>query len=92
MTEALFIDLLQKTVFLILMVSAPVLAVSLGVGLLISILQAITQIQESTLTFVPKIIASLFTLILVSPWLVDQLVSHAAEMLTLVIELSKPVN
>ena len=52
----------------ILIVSAPTLAVSLLVGLVISLFQAVTQIQEFTLTFVPKIIAVFLTLFLLFPW------------------------
>jgi flagellar biosynthetic protein FliQ len=51
--------LLQQTVLLVLLLSAPVLATALGVGLLVSILQAATQVNEQTLSFVPKIVATL---------------------------------
>jgi flagellar biosynthetic protein FliQ len=58
----------------------PVLIVSLGVGLLISLFQAVTQIQEATLTFVPKIIMSLITLSLLGPWMLSVFVSFVNEL------------
>ena len=59
----------------ILMVSGPVLLISLIVGLLISFLQAITQIQEFTLTFVPKVIAVFLSIFVLLPWLASVLIS-----------------
>ena len=59
----------------ILMVSGPVLLISLIVGLLISFFQAITQIQEFTLTFVPKVIAVFLSVFMLLPWLAKVLIS-----------------
>ena len=56
---------------LVLILATPVLAVSMFVGLVISILQAVTQIQESTITFVPKIIAGIVVLIVTFPWMLQ---------------------
>lgn len=56
---------------LVLILATPVLAVSMFVGLIISILQAVTQIQESTITFVPKIIAGIVVLIVTFPWMLQ---------------------
>ncbi len=81
MTEVIFLDLVKETILLILMLSAPVLVVALGVGLIISLIQAVTQIQEATLTFVPKILACMLTLVLVSPWMLQIFISHTQEML-----------
>jgi flagellar biosynthesis protein FliQ len=81
MTQATFLDLLQETILLILTLSAPILLVALGVGLLISLLQAVTQIQEATLTFVPKILACLVTLIIALPWMLSVFVDHSKHML-----------
>lgn len=66
----------------ILIVSGPVLLVSLVVGLLISLFQAITQIQEFTLTFVPKIIAVFITLFLFFPWLSRIMMSYTTDLFT----------
>ena len=66
----------------VLIVSAPVLLVSLVVGLVISLFQAVTQIQEFTLTFVPKIIAVFVTLFLFFPWIARTLVTFTTELIT----------
>lgn len=66
----------------VLIVSAPALLVSLVVGLLISLFQAVTQIQEYTLTFVPKIIAVFVTLFLFFPWIARTLVTFTTELIT----------
>ena len=64
MEDTVFLTLTQNVLILILMLSTPILIVSMVVGLLISVFQAVTQIQEATLTFVPKIIAGILTLII----------------------------
>jgi flagellar biosynthesis protein FliQ len=64
----------QNALFLLLMVSAPVLAVVLGVGLIISLFQAITQIHEATLSFVPKLIAAIAVFAIAGPWMMTTLV------------------
>jgi flagellar biosynthesis protein FliQ len=66
----------------ILIISGPALLVSLVVGLLISLFQAITQIQEFTLTFVPKIIAVFITLFLFFPWIARIMMSYTADLFT----------
>lgn len=76
MSPLMFLDLIKETIYLILMLSAPVLIVAMVAGLLISLVQAVTQIQEATLTFVPKILACLFTLVLVSPWMLSLYIDH----------------
>ncbi len=64
----------QNALFLLLMVSAPVLAVVLVVGLVISLFQAITQIHEATLSFVPKLIAAIAVFAIAGPWMMTTLV------------------
>lgn len=71
MEQIEFISILQQTMILVLILATPVLAVSMFVGLIISILQAVTQIQESTITFVPKIIAGIVVLIVTFPWMLQ---------------------
>jgi flagellar biosynthetic protein FliQ len=66
----------------ILTVSGPVLLVSLVVGLLISLFQAVTQIQEFTLTFVPKIIAVFITLFILFPWIARVLTTYTTDLFT----------
>jgi flagellar biosynthetic protein FliQ len=65
---------------LILIVAGPMLAVSLGVGLVVSILQAVTQIQEQTLTFVPKLLAVSAVFLVGLPWMLQLLVKYTAEL------------
>jgi flagellar biosynthetic protein FliQ len=71
----------QQGLYLLLMVSAPVLLVVLAVGLLVSIFQAATQIHEATLSFVPKIIAAVATLAFAGPWMLTSLVEYLQRML-----------
>ena len=66
----------QEALFLIIKVSAPVLLVSLAVGLLISIFQTVTSIQEQTLTFVPKIISIFLAIILLGHWMLNSMVEY----------------
>ena len=66
----------QQGLYLLLMVSAPVLLVVLGVGLLVSIFQAATQIHEQTLSFVPKIVAAVAVLAIAGPWMLTSLVEY----------------
>lgn len=61
---------------MMLFVSAPLLLVALGVGLLVSFFQAITQLNEQTLSFIPKLLAVALTLILAGPWMITTLVDY----------------
>lgn len=80
MDQQVVIDMLQNVFVLVLIMSSPVLIVSVVVGLIVSIFQTITQIQESTLTFVPKIIAGVVTLIILMPWMLNLFVSNVKEL------------
>lgn len=80
MDEAVFLNIFQKFLVLILQMSAPVLLVTIVVGLIISIIQSVTQIQEQTLTFVPKIFAGIIILIITMPWMITTFVSVVNEM------------
>jgi flagellar biosynthetic protein FliQ len=64
----------QNALFILLMVAAPVLGTVLVVGLVISLFQALTQINESTLSFVPKLIAAVAVFALAGPWMLSTLV------------------
>jgi len=66
----------QDALIMMLMVSAPVLGVILVVGLLISLFQAVTQINEATLAFVPKLIAAMAVFALAGPWMLTTLVEY----------------
>ena len=74
-------DLLRDTMYLTLIISAPMLMIGLVVGLLISLFQAVTQIQEQTLVFVPKIVAMVLALSLALPWLVSQIVQYSTDLI-----------
>lgn len=80
MEQEVIITMLQKVFVLILEMSAPVLIVSVVIGLVVSVFQTITQIQEATLTFVPKIIAGVLTLIILMPWMLNIFVSTVKEL------------
>lgn len=64
------------------MVSAPILGIGLIVGLIVSIFQAATQIQEMTLTFVPKILAIIAAVVIFGPWMLTSLVNFTTKLLT----------
>ncbi|MFM2449430.1 MAG: flagellar biosynthetic protein FliQ [Pseudomonadota bacterium] len=66
----------QQALYMLLMISAPVLLTVLVVGLVVSIFQAATQINEATLSFVPKIIAAVAVLALAGPWMLNTLVEY----------------
>lgn len=67
MTGADILDIARDAIYTLLIISGPVMAMGLGVGLLIALFQALTQIQEMTLTFVPKIVAIFLSLLLFLP-------------------------
>jgi flagellar biosynthetic protein FliQ len=73
------IDLVRESLILALVISAPMLLIGMAVGIVISLLQAVTQIQEQTLTFVPKIAAMIIAAILLLPWIAQRLLEYAAE-------------
>jgi flagellar biosynthesis protein FliQ len=71
----------QQGLMMLLMVSAPVLIVVLVVGLIVSVFQAATQINEATLSFVPKIIAAVVVLAVAGPWMMTTLVEYLQRVL-----------
>jgi len=75
MSVDFIIGIMAETIRVTLMISAPVLLVGLVVGVVISLLQAVTQVQEMTLVFVPKIVACLVVLVAALPWMINLLVS-----------------
>ncbi len=80
MTTDTVIDLTMTAVELGMKVALPILLIGLAVGLVISVFQAITQIQEQTLTFIPKIVATVVVLVVGGPWMLDQLLSYTSEL------------
>ena len=73
-------ELIRNALILVLLISAPMLVIGLVVGILVSLLQAVTQIQEQTLTFIPKIVAMVAAAILLMPWIGQQLIEYAGAM------------
>ena len=76
MSPELVINIVQNALYILIIVSAPVLLVSLVVGLLVSVLQAATQINEMTLSFIPKLVAVFVTMIIAGPWIMSTLLDY----------------
>lgn len=82
MEQQLALRLGQEALWMVLLVSAPILGLSLLVGILVSLFQATTQMNEQTLSFVPKIIAVLGAALLFGPWMMNTLVNYSTRLLT----------
>ena len=80
MTTDMVVALSRQAIELALFLAMPMLAVSLVVGVFVSVLQAATQIQEMTLTFVPKILAMFIALLIAFPWMMDKMLSFTREL------------
>lgn len=80
MTGDLALELVRRATVLALTVSAPLLLTALLIGVLISLLQALTQLQEQTLTFLPKLVGVGAVFLLVLPWMLRQLIAYLTEM------------
>ena len=81
MTSLEAINLGQDAIYLTLILSAPLLTVGLAVGLAVAIFQATTQIQEMTLTFVPKIVAVMFALFFAASWMMIKLTDYTHDLM-----------
>ena len=81
MTMDFIIGFARETIKTVLLVAAPMLGLGLAVGLAISIFQSVTQIQEMTLTFVPKIIVVMLALLMFGPWMMNMLISFTRDIL-----------
>ena len=82
MTQIYVLNLGREAILITLLVAAPMLGIGLLVGLSISIIQAVTQINEMTLTFIPKIIAVALSLMLFLPWIMRFLITFTRELYT----------
>lgn len=76
------LKLAQDAIRTVLFVSAPMLVISLVVGLVVSVIQAVTQIQDATLAFVPKIVAVFLSILIFGPWIIKLVTEFTAELLT----------
>lgn len=81
MTVDLALQLMGDMLLTALLVAAPILGFSMLVGLAISVLQVVTQVQEISLTFVPKIVTVVITMVVFGPWMLHQLLAFASAMI-----------
>ncbi len=84
MNTTIVIDICRRAIQTILMCAAPMLLVGMLLGLIVSIFQAATQINEQTLTFVPKIVAVFVTLLLVGPWIMRVLMTFTKGVINMI--------
>jgi flagellar biosynthesis protein FliQ len=76
MSSDFAVELIRRAVWLTLSVAGPMLLVALVVGVIVSLIQAVTQIQEQTLTFIPKLVALAAMFIVTLPWIVSRLIGY----------------
>jgi flagellar biosynthetic protein FliQ len=79
----LLMELIRRAMFLVLLLSAPILVAGLVVGLVVSLIQAVTQVQEQSLAFIPKIAAMVIAAVVTLPWIGGHLIEFTQELLTL---------
>jgi flagellar biosynthetic protein FliQ len=84
MTDLIVIKILREALLITLIVASPILGVGMFVGLIVSIIQTTTSIQEQTLTFVPKIMAIFFAIIFFGPWIIHMLVNYTVNLFMLI--------
>jgi flagellar biosynthetic protein FliQ len=89
MTLDFVLDLGKQAMLLTLLIAAPILLLGLLVGVLISIIQSVTQIQEMTLTFVPKLVVTVLALIFFGPWMMGLLINFTVQLFNLLPSLSR---
>ena len=82
MTEDVVLNLGREAIITTVLLSAPLLLSALIVGLIVSIFQAVTQINEATLTFIPKMLAVVIVLIVLAPWMTQMITSYTTELFT----------
>ncbi len=78
MNEAVALGLARESLMIALLVGAPVLGVTLVIGIVVSIIQAVTQVNEMTLTFVPKLIGVFAVMLIFGPWMMETMLSFSA--------------
>jgi flagellar biosynthetic protein FliQ len=74
------VDMVREALYLMLLLSAPILLAGLLVGLLVSLIQAVTQVQEQTLSFVPKMLAMAVATVMLAPWMARLMMEFAVRM------------
>ncbi len=81
MTPEFVVELATQAIALTILLSMPMLGLGLAVGLMVSVFQAVTQIQEMTLTFVPKILAVFIGLLFAAPWMLEKITSFTIHLI-----------
>jgi flagellar biosynthetic protein FliQ len=81
MSADLALDFIRRAVFMALVLSAPLLLTALVVGIAVSLIQSVIQLQEQTLTFIPKLLLLAFVFVLTLPWVLSQLVHYLTAVL-----------
>lgn len=89
MTLGLVMDILRRSIYELIIIGGPLLVVPLIVGLIVSIFQATTQIQEQTLTFVPKVISIFAVLIILGPWMLTRLINYINYLMSMILNAIK---
>lgn len=84
MSDEFAIDLIRTTLLIVLTIAAPLLLAGMVIGLIISLFQSVTSIQDQTLTFVPKIIIIVIVAMVLTPWMIELLKTFTREMLLLI--------
>ena len=77
------VELVRQTLIITLKIAAPILAAGVLIGLIVSLLQSVTSIQDQTLSFVPKIVVMIVVAALLLPWITQRLLEYSADLLTL---------
>lgn len=78
MSEEMILNIGSEAIRTTIFLAAPLLLAAMGIGILVSVLQAITQINESTLTFIPKMVAIIVVLMLFAPWMIETLRNYTS--------------
>lgn len=81
MTEEMVMNLGAEAIKTTIYLAGPMLLAAMSIGIVVSVLQAITQINEATLTFIPKMVAVVLVLVVMAPWMLEVLQHYAAEVL-----------
>lgn len=89
MTQELVAEVLKQAFYTSFVILLPILTVALVVGIIISIFQAATSIQEMTLTFVPKILVTVVTIIILLPWMMDKMITITIKFFSMFITVIK---
>ena len=87
MNQDVVVSLAMQAMELAMKIALPLLGVGLALGLIVSIFQAVTQIQEQTLSFIPKILAVVLVVVVAGPWMLDQLIAYTQDLYAAIPEL-----